>query len=203
MAECKGTLKQLRTWVSAEIETGEPADAKTLASRAARHFRADPEFCTRFLDENLRAFIYEEIVAFIGRNRQLAATQMRRLAAADIATAIEDAASGDESPWAKWLEYDPGSGTYIPLLDLTREQGLAAVQYRQERVNAELHNLEFVRLVVGKLKAGQRVRDVWTEEELADIKSRIIIGRTKVTLGPPGARETILDVMKRNSKEAA
>ena len=45
---------------------------------------------------------------------------------------------------------------------------------------------EALLILQGRLKAGQRIEDVWSEEQLAEIESRILVGRPKVTLGPIG-----------------
>lgn len=188
------TLRQMiREWWRAQIKGKEDVNVKELAEVGAEQLRQDPTFRERYLEETIRPLVYDVGLSVIQQNRRVhhgenrdADDETRRVNATEVARIIEE-----ESRWARWLEHDPISGKHIQIFKLTKEQALAAAKARRERATPDLRAAGLLELAAGRLRSGQAIGDVWTDESLTQLEERILVGRPKVTLGPVGAKTVL------------
>lgn len=191
--------QQIAQWWQDRIEGVEDFSLAELASEGAAHFRQDPEFCERFLDEWLRPTVYQVGMSLLSQERAAvlrdvarpATVPTRRVAAAGVAAAIEE----KPADWSRWLERDPDTGKYVPLFLLTKEQALRAAEAREQRADPDLRRAGLLRMAAGRLGKGQRIENVWTAGQLAEIERTLAIGRPKYSLG----KGTIYDLIQRGA----
>lgn len=69
--------------------------------------------------------------------------------------------------WGDWLEWN--GSVHIRFMEMTREDMEAAAKIRLERGTREAHMSEFERMIAARLMPGQRVRDVFSEEQIQQI----------------------------------
>lgn len=131
------------------------------ATEIAATLRRDAAFCAAFLDDTLRQTVYEEGIDLVSRDRTVAT---RVATGAEVASLVADGIRG--SPWERWLERDPATGAHVRLVDMTREQLLAAAGSREERAKTERRRADFDRALAARLRDGQRVRERWTTDEI-------------------------------------
>lgn len=75
--------------------------------------------------------------------------------------------------FANWMAWVPAEKVKVALPEMTKEQLLAACGDERERAMTGFVTSEFYRLIAGKLAPGQRVKDRWTDDQLADLQRRI------------------------------
>lgn len=69
-----------------------------------------------------------------------------------------------ERRWSDWLEWN--GSVHVRFMDMTREDVEAASRIRLERGTREAHMSEFERTIAARLQPGQKVSDVFSEEEV-------------------------------------
>ncbi len=72
----------------------------------------------------------------------------------------------DEKPWARWMERHPENGVPMRLLNMTKEQLLAAATIRDHESAEAKKRATLCRRVADQLAPGQRAREVMTEQDL-------------------------------------
>lgn len=183
MSETERTPRQrIRDWWTARRELDTPIDLVVDAGKCALTLRQDPAFCEAFLDAFLKPVIYEVGLNLMTHERTQIRRVSRTMSSGEILKAL-DADPPEQPEWSRWMEHDPGSGKHIPLLTMKKEQVLAAVNQRKARTREENHRIALLELVAGRMKPGQIVGDVWTEDELTVIDQRITV-RLKTSLRP-------------------
>lgn len=174
-----------------------------VARDIADSYELSAEFCRQFALESWYPTVVRLGMAVgneLRSQRNERASETKVLTATEVADRIAIPDSNGRSRWAKWFEYDPISKRQVNILELTKEQGLAAAQHRRkQRLAPEQEAVGIIELAVGRLQPGQKIGDVWTEEELDDLAGRLIISRTKYTLGPPNAKRTIMDMIREDA----
>lgn len=188
------SLRQMiREWWKAQIEGKEHVDLKQLAEVGAIHLRQNPEFCARYLEETIRPLVYDVGLGLLNQHRRVDRRDIHErmnVRPTQIARILEE-----EGQWARWMEHDPISGKHILLFKMNKEQALAAAKARRERATPDLRIAGLLELAAGRLRPGQTIEEVWTEQSLSDLESRILVGRPKVTLGPVGAKTVLGMIM--------
>lgn len=185
----------IREWLEGEVEDCEVFDLPDAASRGFAALRQDKDFCERFLDECLRPMIYSVGMGMLTQRRgqvvrAMDAPRTVKHGASHVAAVIEHEAK--PADWSKWMEFDPSTNRHVALFSMTKEQALAAAEFREKRTDADLHRAGLLRLAAGKLLPGQRIAEVWTADELADIEARLEVSRPTYSLG----HGTIFELMK-------
>jgi hypothetical protein len=192
--------EQIREWWRERLDGREEVSLPELASEGANHFRADAEFCERYLDETLRETVYLVGVGLLSKQRgavQRSAAPKReqsrltQVSADQIVARIEDRVPD----WSRWMEHDPVSGRHVSLFSMTKKQALAAAEAREKRADPDLRRAALLRLAAGRLDAGQRIEEVWSAELLADIERRLEVVRPTYALGG----QTIYEMMQEGA----
>lgn len=69
-----------------------------------------------------------------------------------------------ERRWSEWLEWN--GSVHVRFMEMTREDVEAASRIRLERGTREAHMSEFERTIAARLQPGQKVSEVFSEEEI-------------------------------------
>ena len=170
-----------------------------MVDRAIADMLEDSTFLARFSEEFLRPVVLEVAREFIASERRaykdpepkpFVWPTLREITSGEVAQRIEqDAPKRDMT---KWFEHDPKTGKYLRLSIMVKEQCLAAAENRERRAGGDLTRAGMLRMVAGRLAPGQRVSEVWSEEELERLEQQITVDRP--VYGING--KTILDLMK-------
>lgn len=72
-----------------------------------------------------------------------------------------------ERRWSDWLEWN--GSVHIRFMEMTREDIEAAARIRLERGTREAHMSEFERMIAARLSPGQKVSEVFTEEQIQQL----------------------------------
>mgnify|MGYP006265655587 CR=1 FL=1 len=72
-----------------------------------------------------------------------------------------------QKSWGDWLEWN--GSVHVRLMEMTREDLEAAARIRLERGTREAHLSEFERSIAARLLPGQRVSEVFSEEQVQQI----------------------------------
>lgn len=174
--------QQIRDWWKEQLAGAEEFDAKVLAAKGAEALRQDPVFCAAFFEEVLTPVVYNVGIHLVSDQRGDIAAGTHRLTAKEAIAAID--ARDDDRDWSRWFERDPASGKHISLFLMTKEQALAAAAARERAAQPDLRRAGLLRLAAGRLTGGQKIGDVWTEDELTVTERRIVVAAPKVSLAP-------------------
>ena len=79
----------------------------------------------------------------------------------------------DEKPWARWMEKHPETGVPMRLINMTREQLLAAATVREHESVEARKRAALCRRVADRLAPGQKAREVMTEADLETIDEEL------------------------------
>jgi len=176
--------QQIRAWWKKELDGLDEFDLKLLAAKGSLALRQDPDFCAGFFEAFLTPVVYQVGANLVSLQRHGLAPGTKRLGAKEAVAAIDGVDDGEDRDWSTWFEHDPGSGRYLALFLLTKEQALAAAQARERAAEPDLRRAALLRLAAGRLKPGQKIGDVWTADELTATERRILVAAPKVSLGP-------------------
>jgi hypothetical protein len=183
--------RQIREWWFIQLSSEESVDIKDIADRGFEEFIQDDAFCRSFLQDALRATLYEIGISINSQGKRGSRVKSTRYSASEAADIIE--AGTDTTRFTNWLEYDPTSGKHITLMALTREQALAAAEARERRVEPDMRRAGLLRLAAGRLDAGQRIQDVWTVQQIAEIETQLVVPRPTYSLGKGTIYELMLE----------
>lgn len=153
--------RQVRTWLREQIADQTEVEIAVLYRRMIAHFAEDPTFVRAWLAETLPAVAYEETRSIVGDTRgghvlfgdvllSREATD-RRLAAS-------------RPRWQLWLEHV--GDRHVRLVEMTRNDLLAAASIRRERGETEIRYAELWEELASRLSGKKRVGDVFTSEEI-------------------------------------
>lgn len=166
----------VRAWWRDLIGEDEMVDLKKKAPDAARQLREDPGFVELFLDQHLESIVYDIGRRMLGVDRALLRVGSTIGTASALRKQIEQ--DGKEMNFWTWMEHVPVIDVHIALPALSREQVLLAADFRDRQAASQVHNAGFLRLIAGKMKNGQQVKDVWNAEQLARLWSEIDVATT-------------------------
>jgi hypothetical protein len=152
----------IREWWKEQMGDLDMVDPKEMADYAIEAMLQDATFLARFSEEFLRPVVLD--------------------------VAREVFASGRRA----YKEQEPKPFVYLRLGIMVKEQCLAAAESRERRATGDLTRAGMLRMVAGRLAPGQRVSEVWSEEELERLEQQITVERP--VYGING--KTILDIMR-------
>lgn len=164
------SYRMIRDAWHAHIATG-AVEAGQAADEIAASLRVDTGFCATFLDDTLRRTVYEEGIGLLSAAR--GAVTMRVATAGEVAEVMASGVTGAGGAWARWLERDPTTGTHVRIVDMTRDQLLAAANDRDARAKVQRTRARFNRALAAQMGDGQRVRDAWTDYAIDALWRRV------------------------------
>jgi hypothetical protein len=189
----------IREWWKEQMGDLDMVDPKEMADYAIEAMLQDATFLARFSEEFLRPVVLDVAREVFASGRRAYKEQepkpfvwptLREIATGDMAQRIEEDAP--KRDMTKWFEHDPKTGKYLRLGIMVKEQCLAAAESRERRATGDLTRAGMLRMVAGRLAPGQRVSEVWSEEELERLEQQITVERP--VYGING--KTILDIMR-------
>lgn len=156
----------IRDWVAEHSAANPDISRRAIVDAARTRFAADPEFTDVLLDWAFAQLVPREA-------DRLMRTEGRVKTGDGWVTRDELArrASAPGSPWEQWRDRYTvigRDGVMVGLPDMTREHLIDAANTRREVVRDALVGVAFLTKVAGALTGEQRVKDVFTPEELAD-----------------------------------
>lgn len=183
----------IRAWWKDQFSRLESVDVKLTSKTCSKALRNDPEFCAAFVEAFLEQAVYEIGISTLASDRSYLrkgdrATPVASLIA-EVDAEIKQDALTRSVRWAAWKEYDPAAGLHIPLLQMTKEQCFRAATYREDRAKTDMQDALWLRLIAGKLRKGDIVQDVWSGEDLDELRK---VAETK-------KRQTSLPVASRKA----
>lgn len=197
--EAKRCHTLIREWWKEEVGNADVLDVPAMVDQAVAALLSDPTFLGRFAEEFLRPVVADVAREFMAGERRafkesapkpFVWPRLQELTSGDVAKRIEDEAP--KRDMGRWFEHDPKTGKYIRLGYMVKEQCLAAAEKREQRATGDLTRAGMLRMVAGRLNPGQRVSEVWSEDELERLEQQITVERP--VYGING--RTIFDLMK-------
>jgi hypothetical protein len=167
----KTIRQEIRAYVDAVLESGDPVDPKIAARHGVEAFSLNQEITARWFRETAYDLFYQVFINRLSQRRSSIAHATQPRTKSHVAEVL---AQGPPD-FGRWMERDPETGVQSSLLDLLKEQVLAAAEARNGPAMTELRRVSFLRLVAGRLKDGQRVGEVWNDDLLTDLMQRIDI----------------------------
>lgn len=157
--DAKSYRTQLREWIDNEIATSDQIKLPDLVNSAVNHFESDNRFVREFMRENLRDVIYEEAQRFVSLTRS-------HVQLGDMVTSRGQfkTLARHKSPFQTWLEHV--GDHHVLVLDMTKSDLILAAQERQKRGEHEIAIASLWRAMAERLSAAQRVREVFTPDEI-------------------------------------
>lgn len=171
MSEDKSAKQYIRELWRDVIEDAETIDMKAEAERIAKELKGNPDFCSKFVE----GFIGDAVWS-VGQNVLRSMRNDIVRIGAQVATADSlkrDVRAEVRSRFADYFAHDPKTNARIALPEMTKEQLLRTGRSRIGRGEHEVREGEWMLLIAGRLNPGQKVGDVWTDDELDDIRTRL------------------------------
>ncbi len=169
MADGISLRSQMRRWCKEVIEAEDDFDVAAKAREGANLFAKDQKFAARFCAEFAPSVLYDMLKHLLAEDRR----HVMHGAHAVTREAVRASLEREVVDWSRWFEYDAKTGKQVRLLEMTWEQLGEVPLVRETRARADLERAALARLLRGRMKPGQRVSEVWTEEEVSDLASKI------------------------------
>lgn len=164
----------IRSWWKDQLSRLESVDIKVMSGECASVLRNDPEFCAGFVDAFLENAVYEIGIGTLSTDRAYLRKGDRATPVASLIAEVDAEIQQDTITrsvrWAAWKEYDPDAGLHVPLLQMTKEQCFRSATYREDRAKTDMQDALWLRLIAGKLRKGDIVQDVWSGEDLDELR---------------------------------
>lgn len=155
---------RLADWLRAQIAGKAEVSLRRLTDQAVQEIASDPEWLTAILAESVRPLVYD-----IAR-RVVADTRGAAVVLGDevVTRAILQARAGVLAlKWSGWLEHV--GDRHVALMDMTAVDLRAAAGERRKRATSELQIASMFDSLAIRLNGDQRVRDLFTAEDLDSI----------------------------------
>ena len=163
-----------REWWSSHLEGDESEyDIKQMSLQAASELGGDPDFMESFANDFLESSLYDMGQRILSNRRAALRTT------STLRAQIDKDSESQSAEWRRWLEYDPETGKSVPLTDMVREQIKAAESRRRDEAAKYNRDADFFALIAKRLKPGQRVGDVFSDEALHKLRESMNPTRMK------------------------
>ncbi len=157
--------QQLRRWVRTEIEGVEAVVLPELADRGVELFSEKPAFVRGLMNEMLRPIVYEVAQTVLAETRGEPLVPLGD----EVVTRSEfKRRSGTMAArFARWMEH--ANGRHVNFMEMEKRDLVDAAAERERRAETELKVARFERRLAGPMKDGERVKDRYTPEQLAQL----------------------------------
>lgn len=155
---------QVAGWVRERVKGGSEFSLPDLRDDAREHFGKDRAFMRALLNDFLGTVFYDVVQGVVGQTRGL-------VMLGDTVTseeAFRERAQRRASKWAKWIEHC--NGRHISLMEMTREDLIAAAAEREGRAAVELRIAALWRALAERLEGDQAVRERFTPQEIEAVQ---------------------------------
>ena len=157
---------RLRTWIQSELKGKSEVNLPELTERAVTFVSKDRKLLNAMLLELLRPMVYEEARLIVAHSRgEPPAERMHQLG--DDLVSRNGLSERARRMSRKWLEFTEHAGDrHVLLLDMTAEDLALAEAESKGRGDVEYAYAGLWAKLRTRLENGQRVRDVWTVQEI-------------------------------------
>jgi hypothetical protein len=163
MAE--GTARTIaREWWREHIESSDELNIRQLAHQAGKELCADPEFRDAFVDDFADSIMYE-----MGQ-RMVAGYRAQLRTTSGLRAAVDADAQREGEKWDRWFHYVPSTKTAIPIPKMNKAHLLSAAEAYQHLADSNAIEATWLRKIAAKLKNGQLVEDVMTQEDVEHLR---------------------------------
>lgn len=159
---------QLKTFIRGQIKGKSEIDLVVLTQRVLRFVSKDKVLLKAVLLELLRPMVYEEARLVIADSREGGdASSDPTTNLVQLGDEIVSRGVLRERAGRKWLQFMEHAGSrYVRLMDMTDDDLILAEAERRKRGDAEYQYADLWAKLRARLEKGQRVRDVWTVQEI-------------------------------------
>lgn len=166
-----GARARLRMWIREEIKDRAEVSIKEVQSKAIASILKDRAFLKAVVVELLSPLIYEEIRLVVGQSRE------HLVLGGDVVTrqGLSERASKLRRSWGDWLEH--AGSRHVLLMEMTPDDLEAAEAERRKRGDTEYELADLWAELRSKLKPDQRVKDVFTADEIERVRLSLKIVR--------------------------
>lgn len=170
----KTTRTEVREWVNGHIKGKEEIQISDIAQKVIFHFQKDQKFIQRFLTEHLSAMTKEIVQDIIAQTRSPYVGMGDSVATRD---AVKRRAK-KHSRFLNWYEHV--GDRHVLYMEADKTYLFAAADEREARGLTELTIARLNRHVGGKLTPEQKVKDVFTPEEVDGLYEQFQNERNKL-----------------------
>lgn len=157
---------RLRAWIQEELQGKSEVNLPDLTDRAVQYVAKNRALLRSVLQELLRPLVYEEARLAVSKSRG-GPPEARMVQLGDDLVNREALSSRARRMSRKWLEFTEHAGArHVLLMDMTADDLTLAESERRARGDVEYGYANLWAKLRGRLEPGQRVRDVWTAEEI-------------------------------------
>lgn len=164
----------VREWVAAYVAAHPEVDPGALAGAARERFAGDVEFAQALVEWALTDVVRAEAKRATATPDRVPLSGGRSITR----EALARRASG--GPWAEWREryrLIRSDGQLVELPDMTREHLLDALETRKSIAREAIVSVRFLGLLAENIGPTQRVRDVFTPDQLVQVERAAANGR--------------------------
>lgn len=170
---------RLRAWIRQQIKGKGEVNLPDLTERAVKWVARDKALARAVLLELLKPLVYEEARLVIADSRKAPKGMADSLVQLGDAVASRGALRGRaaamERFWAGLKEH--AGSRHVLVLDMTAEDLTLAETERRKRGDAEYVYADLWARLRGRLEGNQRVRDVWTVQEIEAARQAVKAAR--------------------------
>lgn len=159
---------KLKTFIRGEIKGKSEVDLGVLTTRAIRYVTKDKVLLKAMLSELLRPMVYEEARLVIADSRgEVGAGSDPTTNLVQLGDEVVSRGVLRERAGRTWLQFMEHAGSrYVLLMDMTADDLTLAEAERRKRGDTEYGYADLWAKLRTRLENGQRVRDVWTAQEI-------------------------------------
>lgn len=159
---------RLRSFIREAVKDQSVIRLPDLTNKAVKFAIKDKAYLKALLIELLRPIVYAEAQEVLGQSRAKERVGKNKLIQmGDGVTSRESVRNSSNVMSRKWLEFKEHAGDrHILLMDMTADDLALAESERRKRADVDYGYANLWARLRTRLEDGQRVRDVWTPEEI-------------------------------------
>lgn len=168
---------RLRVFIRREIKGKSEVDLAQVTNRSIRYVTKDKTLLKAVLLELLRPMVYEEARLVIADSREggdapVPTNNLVQLGDEVVSRgALRERAAKVGRKWLAFMEH--AGSRYVLLMDMTADDLALAEAERRKRGDAEYGYADLWAKLRTRLESGQRVRDVWSTEEIEAVRREL------------------------------
>lgn len=152
------------------IDGAETVDTAAVAAEIVAELVEDPAFCRAYAETFLLDTVTTIGHILFKQDKERIRSGVLMQTPAAIRESVRQEIASSFADWRAWV---PTEKVRISLPEMTKEQLLDACRDERAKGETAIKTAEWYRLIAGRLQPGQRVREVWKDDELADLQQRL------------------------------